>query len=113
MVILRVMGENYIQITGLVATFSACHIATKFVVQHALGEAKKRFQAAVLCYILMPIIAMTCILQPDAARAFQKSHLLRRSKIIIFTVMEVINLKTLITHNPSHISLATGNGSIP
>ncbi|VDK86566.1 unnamed protein product [Litomosoides sigmodontis] len=91
MLMTRAIGEMYIEITGLMATFWACNVAMKYLYQHQANSSfLNEFTAVILCYVVIPVITFASIINPKFARVLQKFGILRNSKILLFTIIESI-----------------------
>ncbi|VDN23236.1 unnamed protein product [Gongylonema pulchrum] len=86
---LEAIAEIHTKITALMAIYSACHVATKFIARNLIGQNVSRMPAAMFCYIFVPTTAMLCILHRGAAEASGKLPFFRRSKVLIFSIIEV------------------------
>ncbi|KAL3985037.1 Interactor of ZYG-11 family protein [Acanthocheilonema viteae] len=91
MVTIRAIGEMYIEITGLMATFWACNVVMKYLYYHQANSSfLNEFIAVLLCYVVIPIITLVNIIHPEFSKIWQRSRILRKSKILFFTIIEGI-----------------------
>uniref|UniRef100_A0A8R1XVT6 Uncharacterized protein n=1 Tax=Onchocerca volvulus TaxID=6282 RepID=A0A8R1XVT6_ONCVO len=89
MVFIRAVGEMYIEITGLMATFWACNTAIKYLYQQYTNHSFfSDFVAVILCYIIIPIITLINIVNPKFAKIWRKFQILQNTKILLFTIIE-------------------------
>lgn len=90
MVRIRAIGEMYIEITGLMATFWACSVIMKCLCQYQTNSSfSNELIAVILCYIVIPLITLVNIINRQFAKVWRKSQILQNSKILLFTIIEV------------------------
>lgn len=91
----RTIGDTFIEITGLMATFWACNTVMKYLCQNHSGSFLYELITVILCYVIVPFITFISIIHPKYAKIWRRLSTLRNSKILLFTIIEVRELISL------------------